>query len=99
MGLLTAIIMENEGFSLNDLNLIQRMALKKAYTGRLDPDNVSEKETRVLDSLVDLGLLDMTYGVTVDGERAGRLLDQYSQRERDDIKLAKQLAADQDMDE
>jgi hypothetical protein len=94
MGILSAIIMENEGLSLNDLTLIQRMALKKVYTGRLDTLEVSEKEERVLDSLVDLGLLDMGYDITPEGERAARLIDQYSKREREDLKAAKQLAAE-----
>lgn len=96
MSLLTAIILENEGFSLNDLNMIQRVALKKAYTGRLNIENISDKEAAVLDSLVDLGLLDIGYEVTEDGEKAGRLIDKFSKQERDDITAAKQLNAEQE---
>jgi hypothetical protein len=93
--IITAIIMENEGgLSLNDLNLIQRLTLKRAYTKGFDPDEVSDKEAGVLDSLVDLGLLDWTYDVTPDGARAAELLDKYSKRERADLQAAKQLAAE-----
>lgn len=99
MGLLTALILENEGFSLNDLSMIQRVALKKAYTGRLNPDEVSERESTVLDSLVDLGLLDMGYDVTEDGANASKLMDTYSKGERDDLAAAKQLRAEQEDDE
>lgn len=99
MGLLTAIIMENEGFSLNDLSSIQRFALKKVYMGKLDPDAVSEKEMDVLDSLVDLGLLDVGYGLTPDGDRAGRLLGQYSKEQRDNMAAAKQLSAEEEAKE
>lgn len=91
--ILSAIILENEGFSLNDLTSIQRMALKKAYTGRLEPDNVSEKETDILDSLVDLGLLDLGYDVTPEGEHAAKLIDKYSRNQRDDLMAAKEKFA------
>jgi hypothetical protein len=96
MGLLTAIIMENEGFSLNDLNSIQRFALTKVYKGRLNPDEVSDKEMGVLDSLVDLGLLDMGYGLTEDGDRAGRMMNQYSKGAGGNMAAAKQLSAEEE---
>ena len=94
MGILSAIILENEGFSLNDLSLIQRMALKKVFLGKLDIENISDKETDVLESLVSLGLLDMAYDLTPEGEHAAKLLAQYSKREREDLMTAKQLAAE-----
>lgn len=93
MKLLTALILENEGFSLNDLSMIQRMALKRIYSGRFNPERVSDKETVVLDSLVDLGLLDIGYDLTPDGEHAAKLLDLYGKRDREDLSVAKQLAA------
>lgn len=93
MELLKSLISEDTGFSLNDLSLLQRLALKKAFTGRLDPLNVSDKESAVLDSLVDLGLLDLGYDVTEDGARAAELLDQFARREREDLSVAKELAA------
>lgn len=99
MGLLSAIIMENEGLSLNDLNTIQRMALKKVFTGRFNVENASEKELSVLDSLVDLGLLDVGYDLTPEGEHAANLLSKYSKDKIEDLRVAKQLSAEQERED
>jgi hypothetical protein len=75
--------------------------LKKVYTGKADLNNLSEKETFILDQLVDFGLLDIGYDITPEGERAAQLLDKYSKQEREDLRVARQLAAaetDSDMD-
>lgn len=64
--------------------------------GKLDPDNVSEKEMSVLDSLMDLGLLDMGYGLTQDGNRAGRLMNKYSRGAGGNMAAAKQLSAEEE---
>jgi hypothetical protein len=75
MGILSAIILENEGFSLNDMTLLQRLMLKKVYIGKLNYDHISDKETKILDELVDFGLLDIGYEITPDGEHAAKLLN------------------------
>lgn len=93
MKLLSAIILENEGFSLNDLNTIQQMALKRAYLGKIDFENISEKEREILDSLVNLGLVDEVYDVTPEGEKAAGLIDKYIRNQKDEVKIARQLAA------
>jgi hypothetical protein len=93
MGILSAIILENEGFSLNDMTLLQRLMLKKVYIGKLNYDHISDKETKILDELVDFGLLDIGYEITPDGEHAAKLLDKYSKEEREDLSIAKQIAA------
>lgn len=95
MRLLSSLIYEEEGLSLNDLTMLQRLMLKKAYTGRLDPfeQDLTEPQLAVLDTLVDLGLLDGTYEVTDSGEKAAKMLDSYSKQEREDISIAKDIAA------
>jgi hypothetical protein len=69
--------------------------LKKAYTGKFDPfeQDLTEPQLAVLDSLIDLGLLDDAYDVTPSGEKAAKLIDAYSKREREDIGVAKDIAA------
>lgn len=96
MNLLTALILENEGFSLNDMTLIQRLMLKKVYAGKIDFERVTDKEAEVLDQLIDFGLLDLGYELTPDGEQAARLIDKYAKQEREDLAVAKQIAAEDD---
>ena len=95
MKLLSSLIQEEEGLSLNDLTMLQRLMLKKAYTGRLDPfeQDLTEPQLAVLDSLVDLGLLDSAYDVTETGAKAASMIDQYSRQEREEIGVAKDIAA------
>lgn len=95
MKLLLSLICESEGISLNDLTMLQRVMLKKAYTGRLDPfeQELTEPQQAVLDTLVDLGLLDSAYDVTESGERAAKMLDAYAKQEREEIEMAKDIAA------
>jgi hypothetical protein len=95
MKLLSSLICEGEKFSLNDLTLLQRVMLKKVYTGRIDafsPD-LSDRQLEVLDSLLDLGLLDSAYEVTPQGSKAAEMLDSYARQEKEDISTAKQIAA------
>lgn len=94
MRLFTAIILENEGFSLNDMTTMERMALKRVATGAMNFDNLSDKAIEVLDTLANYGLIDdLTYELTDDGQRAARLLDKYSKEQREDLSVAKQIAA------
>lgn len=93
MKLLSSLILEREEFSLNDLTMVQRLALKKAYNGKVDFERMTDKQEEIFDSLVDLGLLDMGYDPTPDGERAVELMDQFAAKEREELAVAKELAS------
>lgn len=95
MKLLSSLICEESSLSLNDLTMLQRLMLKKVYTGKVDPfrDNLKNSQLDVLDSLTNLGLLDAAYEITEQGAKAAKLIDSYSKDQRDDLSTAKELVA------
>lgn len=99
MRLLRAIIAENEGFSLNDLSSIQRAALKHTYKKQqmgveVNPESMSDSAAGVVESLVDLGLLDDFYMLTPMGEKAVSLLGDFDSNKRGEKGVSRELVDD-----
>jgi hypothetical protein len=93
MKFLSTLILESENFSVNDLSDIQRAALRTAWKGRLNFDKMTTAQADVLDSLVDLDLLDLAYETTPSGRKAINNMTGFEQSRKQDMSSAKRKVA------
>jgi hypothetical protein len=93
MKFLASLILESEDFSINDLTAVQRAALRSAWKGRLNFDKMTDDSMDVLDSLVDLDLLDLAYETTPAGRKAINNMTGFEQNRKADIHGAKRKVA------
>lgn len=83
----------NTGVALTyrDLNSMQVAVLIKLAKGTLSEETASPRELAVLDSLINLNLVDDFYNLTKSGERAAQLGIKYGSFDR--RRAAKQVAS------
>ena len=71
------LLNENSNITFRDLSSIQSATLLKAINGNI-PEDPSPREMAVLDSLIDLGLLDDIYEPTETGLGVGEIAKKYN---------------------
>ena len=94
MKFLSSLILESEDFSLNDLDPMQRAVLRRinklGTNLAINPEKLTPESNEVLDSLVDLGLLDIDWELTREGRHAMWVMGEFENKKKGDKNNARQ---------